>query len=252
MSCTLLSTTAPPSAERCTRAAPGNRKLPIEQVAIPCPIRHGPVLPRALVAVAPTVAAGALRVRLPQPVARPRPAVRGRHLGEVGQPQVEGVDPDLVGQLVHRALQRPQPRPLDRGPHRRRHVERDPLDLQPQPDRGRGVERLARLGGGLDVRLDQARVVDRVVLDAEQHPVGVGGEPDRLLHPRLVADAGELVGPAQVQLHRPPRHPRRRGGEDLVRPDVALGAEAAAGVRGDDAHVGRVDPERLADDRDDG
>ena len=108
---------------RRTRAAPGKRKLPIEQVAIPCPIRHVPVLPRALVAVAPAVAAGALRVGLAQPVARPRPAVRGRHLGEVGQPQVERVDADLVGELVHRALERPQPRPLDRGAHRRRHVE---------------------------------------------------------------------------------------------------------------------------------
>ena len=37
-----------------------------------------------------------------------------------------------------------------------------------------------------------------------------------------------------------------------MRPDVALAAEAAAGVRGDDAHVRRVDAERRADDRDDG
>jgi hypothetical protein len=101
------------------------------------------------------------------------------------------------------------------------------------------------------VRLDQPGVVDGGVLDAQQPPLGVGGEPDRLLHPGLVADRRELVGPTQVQLHRPPRHPGGRGGEHLVRPDVALAAEAAAGVRRDDAHVRRVDPERLADDRDD-
>ena len=41
MSCTLASTTAPSRRSR-TRAAPGNRKLPIEQVAMPCPITHGP------------------------------------------------------------------------------------------------------------------------------------------------------------------------------------------------------------------
>jgi hypothetical protein len=41
MSCTFVSTTAPPRRSRML-AAPGNRKLPIVQVAMPCPMTQGP------------------------------------------------------------------------------------------------------------------------------------------------------------------------------------------------------------------
>ena len=213
MSCTLLSTTALAVGAEVHARGTGEAEAAHRAGGHPVPDPPVPVLPRALVAVAPAVAAGALRVGLPQPVARPRPAVRGRHLGEVGQPQVEGVDPGLVGELVHRALQRPEPRPLDGGAHRRRHVERDPLDLQPQPDRGRRVERLARLGGGLHVRLDQPGVVDGGVLDAQQPPrrrrrragssapSRAGSRPPRTGRP----DAG-AASPAAP----PPGRPRRR------------------------------------------
>ena len=208
-----------------------------------------PVLPRPVAPAPPAVAAGPLGVGGAQLVARPRPSVGRRDLGEVGQAQVERVDPDGVGELVHRALQSPQARALDGRAHRRRHVEAHALDELPQPDRRRRVQPLAGLGRRLDVVVDQSGVVDGLVLDAQQARL-VGREPDRLLHPRLVADGAELVGPPQVQLHRPPDDPGRRGGEDLVRPDVALAPEAAAGVRGDDPHVVGLDAERRADDGD--
>ena len=201
---------------------------------------------------APPVTAGPLLVGLAQAIARPRPAVSGRDLGEVGQPDVERVQAGGLSQLVHGALQGPQPRALDRRPHRRGHVQADPLDQLPQPQGRHGVQRLAGLGGGLDVGVGQGRVVDDLVLEAEQYAVGGRAEPDRLLHPRLVAHVAELVRAPQVQLDRAACHPGRGGREDFVRPDVALGAEPAAGVRRHHVHVRGVDAERDAHHADDG
>ena len=251
MSCTLASTTAPSRRSRTRRGAgkpeaahrAGGHAVTDHPRAVPA---------RPLVPGAPPVTAGPLLVGLAQAIARPRPAVSGRDLGEVGQPDVERVQAGGVGQLVHGALQGPQPGPLDRRPHRRGHVQADPLDQLPQPQGRHGVQRLAGLGGRLDVGVGQGRVVDDLVLEAEQHAVGGRAEPDRLLHPRLVAHVAELVRAPQVQLDRAACHPGRGGREDFVRPDVALGAEPAAGVRRHHVHVRGVEAERGAHHADDG
>ena len=61
--------------------------------------------------------------------------------------------------------------------------------------------------GRLDVRVGQRRVVDDHVLQTGQHAIGACGQPDRLLHPRLVANVAELVAAPQVQLDGQAGHP---------------------------------------------
>jgi len=71
----------------------------------------------------------------------------------------------------------------------------------------------------------------------DQGAVGLGPERDRLAALRLMADLAVLLRAGELDLHRSSGDFRGRGRQDDVRPDIALGAEAAAGVRGDDAHL---------------
>ena len=80
--------------------------------------------------------------------------------------------------------------------------------------------------------------------DGHERPVAFGTEPDRLVRAGLVAMRGEGLGPRQRQLHRTPDFARRDRGEDLVRPDIALAAEAATDERVAHAHGFRRDGER--------
>src|SRR5207237_8704320 len=58
------------------------------------------------IALAPAEARGGLRVALAQLLARPRLAARGLGVGVVAKAQLERIDSELVGELVHRALER--------------------------------------------------------------------------------------------------------------------------------------------------
>jgi hypothetical protein len=66
---------------------------------------------------------------------------------------------------------------------------------------------------------------------------------DGLHHARLVAHVRVHLRAGEHELDGPADDPRRGRREQLVRPNVALGAEAAAGVRADHAHRLRRQPE---------
>ena len=84
---------------------------------------------------------------------------------------------------------------------------------------------------------------------AVRHAVRRGAQGHRLPALRLRADLGVLLRAGQLQPDRPAGDLGGRRRQDLVRPDIPLAAEAAAGMRRDRAHVLWRDPERGAVDR---
>src|SRR6266576_5824165 len=87
--------------------------------------------------------------------------------------------------------------------------------------------------------------VERVVANRPQLPVGVGAERHPLLGLGLIAVRGERIGARKHELERPAELASGERGENLVRPDVALAAEAAAEKVVLDADPVRLEIERL-------
>jgi hypothetical protein len=106
---------------------------------------------------------------------------------------------------------------------------------------GRCIEGGRRHGSELDEVVRHAGHVYHVVPERGKAAVGVTAERHELHNLRLVADIGVHLRPGEHQLHRPAGDPRRRGSQHLMRPDIALSAEAAARVRADHAHILRRD-----------
>ena len=120
------------------------------------------------------------------------------------------VDPGRVRQLVHRRLQRVHARALARRaqPRRRRHVERHQLVRGP-PVLG-GVHPARADRGLLGELLHPRGLLDRLVRDREQPPVGVAAEPQPLDRRRAVAGVGEHLLARRGDLDGPLRRPWRR------------------------------------------
>ena len=156
--------------------------------------------------------------------------------------QLDGIEPERLGELVHVLLERPadlgRRRRADRARRLVVRVDERRLDVHVLDHVGpAGVHRghlreeaaLAAVGAAVEdepaATGDERAVGARAGLELDHHPLPpvVGGD--------------ELLLAREDELHRPPRGARERGDVALV-VEVALGAEAAAEQRHDDADVG--------------
>ena len=170
-------------------------------------------LPGAVVATGPAEALGPGAQAGDQVAARPGHVPLGVAIGLVADPQLDGVDAQLGGELVHRRLEGEHARRLPRRAHdrRRRHVQAG----QPvrRPPVRRGVEHPGRRRRLLGELADPRGVLDDLVADRREPPLGVRAEPEPLDGRRPVADEGEHLRPGQLVDHgagRPPSPPGRR------------------------------------------
>ena len=207
------------------------------------------VLARTLAALTPAIEARTFFIGLAQLFRRPGFARMRVGLGIIRQAQIKRVHVEGRGEFIHGALERPEAGTLHRRPHGCRHVDVDPLEQLPGADRGRRIERLAALARRFEMRLGHGGRIHDSMRQRCEPALPRRAEADFLFHPGLIADAGKLILAPQVQLHCASRHPRAGGGQNLMRPDIALRAEAAAGMGRDHADVFGPHAQGRGDDR---
>ena len=151
----------------------------------------------------PAEALGAEAVALAQRLARVRPVLARILLGVVAQPQLERIDLQREGELVHRALEREIAGRLAR---RAREGRRRDVELGDAVGREvvrAGVEMACRQRRVLGQVLEHRGLGDRLVRDRREPAVAIAAERERLLGLRAVADRAEHLRPLEHELDRP-------------------------------------------------
>jgi hypothetical protein len=147
--------------------------------------------------------------------------------------EVDGVDGQLVGQLVHDRLDAPDPLGIGRAPEVRGdgHVGVDRRDLAAHV----GAPEQLDAGDAAAALAMRPHAAEAAELDGLQHPVAVGPHLV-VLHRRPAAvDTEEVVPSRQLQLDGAPRLAREKGREEVGVLTLVLVAEPAAHVLADDA-----------------
>ena len=101
-------------------------------------------------------------------------------VGDVAQPQLDGVERQRLGQLVHRAFERQHAHRLARRTDRSRAGPVDARDLVDMPPRRPGIEKVRRLHRRLAEALARQLRDPVVMADARQPALGIGGEAHAL------------------------------------------------------------------------
>ena len=187
-----------------------------------------------------------------QPAARdPQPVDRARiRLGQVASPDFYRIKTQLFGHLVKMRLER-EARLRGTVPTlgtagRLVGEQPDALEAITRDRIGRRLQRAGVIGAGdpvaavsaaIEKTLELHRVDPTVLLEAGLH-LHQDGMPAAMRVEHFLA--------SQCDLHRPPGHHRQLGGDQLVREDVALAAEAAAVRRGDHADPAHWQLEHLS------
>ena len=187
--------------------------------------------------LAPAEQPCALLVGFPQFFRRPGLAGRRILLRVVGQTQVERIDAQRIGEFVHGAFQRPQPRTLHGGPHRGRHRHVGPLHTQRRCQCRGGIHRARRFSRIFGKVVGDGRQVDALVVQSAKPSCSVGGQRHLLRDAGLIAEEGVHVSPATHEFDWPANHLGRRSRKDGWRPHKAFQAESAAGVRTEHPHL---------------
>jgi hypothetical protein len=158
--------------------------------------------------------------------------------------QLDRIDPELLGELVHRGLQREHARGVAGTAHEPRRGDVQARDAMHDAAVGRLVD---DAGGGadlVDVVHQPGGVHGDVVLDPGQPAVGVGGELDALDRGRAVGDQREHVRAQQRDLDRAVHDLGGHRGEHRGRAGQCLGAEATADVLGVHPDLVHLEPEQ--------
>ena len=197
--------------------------------------------------VRPAEPLGALRIAIEHPPRGERLAAHRIGFGLVAPPQFDRVDPQLLGQLVHRALDPERPDRLARRPHRTARGQVDAHEVGLEPPRLAPVQRQRPERH----RLEKLAIVilryDALMPHAEDYAVLVGGNPDALRRVRAMMHHIRSLTTGQRDLHRPPDDLRRDRREDRLGTDAGLPAKPAADIRRQHAHLVRIDLQRLGD-----
>ncbi len=175
-------------------------------------------------------------VALHQALRRVRAAVHCVGVRVVELPQLERVDPELRGELVEHALERP--RSLDEA-RRAEGGHRGQVQLRAVLDRAdvlAGVEQLRRAGGRRQpaVPAERARVL---AAEDGQRAVGTGAGRHPLDRRVAVARDHVLGAPRQGAVHGPSGAAGELGGQQQVAVDSGLRAEAPAHELADHPHL---------------
>jgi len=191
---------------------------------------------RRLASLPPAKSVRALLVGGAQALGGVRGAALGVGLGIVLEPQIQRVEAEFGGQVVHGAFQGQVALHVARGAKGPRLVGVGPHVPDDGAHVGAGVEGPRRAGGREAVAAVGAQVRPRLVLDAGQRPVGASAEADALPRGRPVAAHELLLAPVEDQAHRPSRGPGGLGRQDGVHAGRLLGAKAAPHKVADDPH----------------
>src|SRR5690606_40902482 len=190
-----------------------------------------------------------LLVTLAQLLRREGLPVRWIDLRVILEPQRERIDSELGSELVHRDLHRDEPDAFERCAHRSRIAAMDAHEAMRRADRRASIERARPDAGAFDVVADIRASEHAVMADAGQPPLLRRADRQRLDRCRLIAMAREGLRAGQHELYRPAELTGRHRRQELMRPDPALAAEAAANELVLHAHPARVEPHRLRDHR---
>ena len=161
----------------------------------------------------------------------------------IAAPQLDRVELEHMGQLVHRALQCEQERHLRRRAHRPRRIAVDAAEPFLAGHRLGGIQR-GRYVRAFHREIVKPRAHRRgVVPDREQPSVARGAEADAMAGFGAVVGDGELVAAADLQPNRPAQPARGERADGAVLGQGELGAEMAADEVGDHPHLLRPNPE---------
>ena len=181
------------------------------------------------------------------------PVIGELRLGdEVAATHLEAVEPELLGELVHRALDGEaglRPAAAAVGRHRNgRRVDGGELDPDVRDAVGPGDRRRGDLGDGDAVGDEGAGVVQEAVAQRD-HLAGLPGvQLDEVDLRPLLRGADEILAPVLDVFDRPAELHRRHRHEQLVGiEEEHLLAEAAADIGGDDANLVLVELEDRSD-----
>ncbi len=221
------------------RLPDAGRHAPADQVAA---VAHRA---RLGVALAPAEHLRALLIARPQRLAAERLVLGLVAIGIAAQAQLDRIELQLDGELVHRRLEREQRGGGARRPHvaRRRKVELG------QPVRVFGIRRLVEHARPARLLAVEVLVLrgdgHRVVRDRIERAAGVGAQRDALDHGRPVAQHVHLLA-RQHEPHRAPQRARRQRRQHHLELRAQARAEAAAHEGRHDAHLLRLHAEHAA------
>ena len=224
-------TTTVPSARSTARAAARCRCTGYVALAMPhpmsqCAVAHRPGLGTP---APPSEPLRPDRVAFAERLARPRqPGVRVA-IGMVAQPELERIDRERRGKLVHGGFEGEAAGPVAGRPHRRRMRRVDAGEAVGRRHRGTGVEHLRDAAVRIAELVDGRALRDGVVLERGQAAVGAGPDGDAVDRRRPAAHHAEHLVARQLEPHRPADEPRRHHRDHHARPPAPpLGPEAAA------------------------
>ena len=222
-------TSARPSASRRIDACAGGPPPP-HQICVAQPIpRRSPSAPgsRSASRLGPAGELGGAVVAREQPLARVRQP--GPLVGvDVVQPaQLERVEVEPRGELVHRLVEHGHALDDARRAERVLRAQARPDGEDHRPDVLAGVEGQGGLGDGEDPAA-RAHLDDRGELDRLQRPVAARAEGDGLARPRAPSADDLVLVAGQREAHRPAGGPRELGCEERLDARALLRAEAAA------------------------
>ena len=206
-----------------------------------------PVALAPLAPLGPAEAARALVVAIQQAARREALAVDRIDLGFVAAAQLDGIEAELAGEFVHRAFDREGADRLARCAHRAGGGQVEADEIGAEAPRLAGIERQRAERD----RFEEAGIVvlrgDAFVREGGDAPVFGGADADALRRRRTVVDEIGGLRARQRDLDRPPDLFGGDRGEDHLRPDAGLAAEAAADERREHAHILGREGERLGD-----
>jgi hypothetical protein len=150
-------------------------------------------------------------------------------IGVIAQPELERVDRERRGELVHGGFEGEAAGSVAGRPHRRRMRRVDAGEAVGRRHRGTGVEHLRDAAMRIAELVDGRALRDGVMLERGQAAVGAGAEGDAMDGRRPAAHHAEHLVPRQLQPHGPADEPRRHHRDHHARPPAPpLGPEAAA------------------------
>ncbi|SCD39476.1 hypothetical protein GA0115246_101271, partial [Streptomyces sp. SolWspMP-sol7th] len=191
----------------------------------------------ARVAGVPAEAFRAFAQALDEVAAAEGPSRVGLRVGLVADPQFDGVDPGGLGEFVHGRFECEHAGGLAGGAHPGGAGDVEGQDAVGRAAVRRGVHDAGGHGGLFDELLDPRGVRDDLVGQGAERAVLGGPEPHAVQGRGAVPDDGGQLAARQGEFDGPPDVQRRERGEDGLRARGALGAEAAADVRGVDGDV---------------
>jgi hypothetical protein len=199
------------------------------------------------IALAPAELLGAVAHALDQLAGRIGLAALGVLVRFVADAQLDRIEAEPLGQLVHRRLQAHHARGFARRPHGA--GDRDVEQLQPVAGEpvGGGVEGAREGGGALDEGGVARAVGGRHQRQRGQPAVRRGAEADALDGGRAVDGGVEHLLAGERDLHRLAQRPRRQRRRRQVLVAGALAAETAADIERHQVDVAAMDLQRLGD-----